>query len=45
MNSKDIERAKRLAEEAQVDARLAETKANAAKAHKAVGSAQESSRV
>jgi len=45
MNSKDFERAKRLAEEAQVDAKLAETKANAAKAHKAVESAQESNRV
>src|SRR3569623_992482 len=45
MNSKDFERAKRLAEEAQVDAKLAEPKANAATALKAEERAQEATLV
>lgn len=45
MADKDYARARRLAEEAEVDARLAQTKASSAKAEKAVAEAQEANRV
>lgn len=45
MRNKDYPRARRLAAEAEVDARLAQSKANAAKADRAVAEAQESIRV
>lgn len=45
MDAKDYPLAKRLAEQAQLDAKLAETKAGLAKAQKAVDDAQESNRV
>lgn len=45
MRDKEYVRARRLAEEAEVDARLAQSKANAAKAERAVAEAQESIRV
>ena len=45
MAAKDYPRAKQLAEQAQLDAKLAETKTDAAKAQKAVDSSRESNRV
>lgn len=45
MSVKDYPRAKQLAEQAQLDAKLAETKTNAAKAQKAVDDSLESNRV
>lgn len=45
MGAKDYPLAKRLAEQAQLDAKLAETKAGLAKAQKSVDDAQESNRV
>jgi len=45
MAAKDYPRAKQLAEQAQLDAKLAETKTDAAKAQKAVDGSHESNRV
>jgi hypothetical protein len=45
MAAKDYDRARSLAEEAQVDAQLAETKAHSTKAQKAADELQEDSRV
>jgi len=45
MGDKDYDRARQLAEQAQVDAKLAETRAQAAKAQKAITESREANRV